>query len=215
MKLQANKIKSEELTHDSMKERMSRVPGVFRVIDQETFDSGNDGGCQFASIFSAIENKYKQKITVEEMRDCYLKADAFWDGKTEKMSRAVKYMMVKGHRFSFGKIKAVKYYSIAPISIDFDLLQEAISKFDYAGIGFMRGSWFSSVTGNLYPQLKLNGFHAVRGILGRDENEIRIINSWYRGNGNPWGDEGIGYIPRDKFDLLKFIELRFCDFIIE
>lgn len=215
MRREAEKIKSIPLTPESIADKKSLIPGVFRIIDQSGFDYDEEGGCQFATIFSAIENKYKTFISPEEMRDCYLKADKFWDGKTEKISRAVKYMMVKGYKFNFGKIKAVNYYSIAPTSIDFDLMADAIEKFDYAGIGFKRGPWFSEITGKLYEQLRLDGIHACRAISGLNDDEIAIVNSWFRTNGEPWGDKGMGHIPRKKFDILQFVELRFCDFIIE
>lgn len=217
MRLKADKIRSTKLTETRL-ENIDNIidPDFIRVIDQTKFDTGNDGGCQFASIFSAIENKFGVEISYEEMRSCYFRADKFWEGRTEKVSRAIKYLMTAGFIFSFGKVKAKNYHSIPTKDVTYDLLAHSIEKFDYAGISLSQHSpFFSEVTGDIYPQFKIPSGHAMRLIAPRDKpvcEQIDIVNSWMRSNGKLWGDKGRGHITREKFELLKIVELKFCDF---
>lgn len=217
MKLKALLISGKPITSETLSRIESKDrAGVFRILDQTTFEgTQNDGGCQFASLFSAIEEKYQREIPVEKMQECYERADRFWNGKTEKISRAIRYMMVVGFDFGFGRVKAVNYHSFSPKHISFDDVFDAVLKFDYVGLGLGANSaFFSDVTGRLYSQFTLPGGHAMRAKIRpvdqRSEPTLRAVNSW----DYDWGDSGCGIIPKSKFGLLRFWEIKCCDFVI-
>lgn len=222
MRQKADKIKSTKITETRLENLKNTDDQDFiRIIEQSKFDTGNNGGCQFASIFSAIENTFGVQISYEEMRECYFRADKFWDGKTEKISRAIKYLMTVGFVFSFGKIKARNYHSIPTKDATFGLVAKSIEKFDYAGIALSRHSpFFSEITGQLYTQntqFELTAGHAIRLLKPKEKlltEQIDVVNSWMRSDGKLWGDKGRGHIPRKKFDALKIWELKFCDFTL-
>lgn len=211
MRLKFSRRTFPEYKNEERPERIVNAPAVHRILDQTKFDDGNDGGCQTAAIYAAVEAKTRASVEYGTMREFYFAMDAFWRGKGEKLRRVIQYAEQFGILTEQGRLYPADIVEVKPSDVTFDVIVRGLQEFDavIVSIGTKRSTFFSPLTGRLYKNFAIPMWHVLRVAFtekdSRGNDVLFFQNSW----GDAWGKDGFGVVPRGDFSTLRFGEVYF------
>jgi len=145
---------------------------VLRLLDQAEVDGDDIGSCQTVAIAAAIEGHTGNEFSYDYLSRWYKRLDRIYNGRAEKLSRAVRFAGV-----GMGRARLINIEKLPSKDYSYEKLVELVKRKDGVAVTVsLGGGFFSKVSGNFYNSFSIPGAgHAMR-VFWNDG--LWFQNSW-------------------------------------